>query len=72
MADRIDELVEHAMQYTLDLLMNDALHWSTAKEGLARMLFNLELGAPHHASVLRLQSFINQQDAIYELGGSRH
>jgi len=65
MADRIDRIVDTAIDYTNVIIANRATDWLAARQGLMRMLDGLEAGAPDHPGFERLGRFIARQDLIH-------
>ena len=67
--DRIDHIVERAIEYTLHVLEAAPRHRAAARTGLERMRSNLTLGAPDHPALERLRAFLDDLEAY---GGKRH
>ncbi len=65
MTDRIGKIVDAAIAYTDIIIANDTADWATARQGLGKMLANLQAGAPDHPGFERLRRFIAEQDLIY-------
>jgi hypothetical protein len=65
MTDRIDRIVERALEHTKALLENEATRWPTAREGLERVLDDLGRGAPGHPGLRRLRRFIDGLSVIH-------
>jgi hypothetical protein len=61
--DKIDHIVERAIEYTLHVLEAAPQHGEAARTGLERMRSNLTIGAPDHPALERLQAFLGQLDA---------
>ena len=61
--DKIDHIVERAIQYTLHVLDAAPEHRAAARVGLERMCSNLTIGAPDHPALERLQAFLSELDA---------
>ena len=72
MADRIDKIIDAAIDYTNIILANRAADWLTARQGLAKMLASLQAGAPEHPGFERLRQFIARQDLIHSGGETPH
>src|SRR5258708_14524802 len=72
MTDRIDEIVEKAIEYTDEITLRNTTHWLTARQGLLKMLENLQTGAPDHPGYERLKTFIAEQNLIYGDDDLRH
>jgi len=69
MTDRIDKIIDHAMDYTKALLANETTQWPAAREGLERILADLGRGAPDHPGLRRLRRFIDDLSLIH--GGDK-
>ena len=67
--DRIDHIVERAIEYTLHVLEAAPRHRAAARTGLERMRSNLTLGAPDHPALERLRAFLDELETD---GGKRH
>ena len=67
--DKIDHIVERAIEYTLHVLEAAPRHRAAARTGLERMRSNLTLGAPDHPALERLRAFLDDLEAY---GGKRH
>jgi hypothetical protein len=65
MADRIDKIIDAAIDYTNIIIANRTADWLTARQGLAKMLASLQAGAPEHPGFERLRRFIARQDLIH-------
>ena len=61
--DKIDHIVERAIEYTLHVLEAAPQHGDAARTGLERMRSNLTIGAPDHPALERLQAFLSELDA---------
>ena len=62
MADKIEEIVNRAIEHTLRILDASRGGWSVARRGLEKIYDNLALGAPGHPALDRLKAFIADQD----------
>jgi hypothetical protein len=60
--DKIDEIVDKAIQYTEDILGRAPQHYPVAREGLERMRDNLEIGAEGHPALRKLENYLNELD----------
>ena len=65
MTDRIDEIIEKAIEYTDEILLRNTTQWLVARRGLLKMLADLQTGAPDHPGNERLKTFIAEQNLIY-------
>jgi hypothetical protein len=72
MADRIDKIIDAAIDYTNVIISNRAADWLTARQGLAKMLASLQAGAPDHPGSERLRRFIARQDLIHSADDISH
>jgi hypothetical protein len=66
--DKIDHIVERAIEYTLHVLEAAPQHREAARTGLERMRCNLTIGAPDHPALERLRAFLSELDTA---AGSR-
>ncbi len=62
MADRIEEIVNRAIEHTLTILEASGAAWSVARGGLEKIHDNLAFGAPGHPALGRLKAFIADRD----------
>lgn len=62
MADRIEEIVNRAIEHTLTILGASRAGWSVARRGLEKIHDDLAFGAPGHPALGRLKDFIAEQD----------
>ncbi len=62
MADKIEEIVNRAIENTLTILGASRAGWRVARTGLEKIHDNLALGAPGHPALRRLKAFIADQD----------
>ncbi|MBV8474381.1 MAG: hypothetical protein JO107_14745 [Hyphomicrobiales bacterium] len=58
MSDRINEIVERAIEYTGPLLEASPARWSAARRGLKKIHADLNREAPDHPALSRLRAFI--------------
>ena len=58
--DKIDEIVDKAIQYTEDILARAPRHYSVAREGLERMRDNLKIGAEDHEALRKLENYLDE------------
>jgi hypothetical protein len=58
--DRIDEIVDKAIQYTEDILGQAPHHYAVARKGLEQMRDNLRIGAEDHAALRKLEDYLNE------------
>jgi hypothetical protein len=58
--DRIDEIVNKAIQYTEKILDRAPSHYAAARDGLERLRDNLTLGAEDHPALGRLDNYIGE------------
>ncbi len=58
--DRIDQLVECAINYTSNLLETTPMQGEAALRGLERMLLTLTRGDPRHPASGRLREFLDE------------
>jgi hypothetical protein len=56
--DRIDTIVEMAINYTLTVLRAAPEHFDVARAGLERLRHDLALDLPDHPAAERLRSFL--------------
>jgi hypothetical protein len=56
--DRIDAIIEMAINYTLTVLHAAPEHFDVACAGLERLRHHLALDVPEHPAVERLRSFL--------------
>jgi hypothetical protein len=56
--DKIDEIVERAIEYTEKMLAGAPGRYALAKEGLERMRNSFSLGADDHPAFSRLANYI--------------
>jgi len=61
--DKIDNIVDRAIEYTKRVLSTAPEHGQEARAGLETMRDNLTLGAPDHPALERLNVFIKSLDA---------
>ncbi len=71
MTDKIDRIVDRAIEYTKALLANEATQWPAAREGLERIVDDLQRRAPGHAAPRRLQRLIDDLSIIHGDGKTR-
>jgi len=64
--DKIDHIVERAIEYTLHILEAAPQHREAARTGLEQMRCNLTIGAPDHPALMRLQAFLDELDVRRE------
>jgi hypothetical protein len=57
--DKIDQIIEQAIAYTLTVLRAAPTHRGAARAGLERLRNNLALDAPDHPALERLRSFLD-------------
>ena len=62
MADKVEEIVERAIEYTRPLLEYAPERWPAARSGLRRIHDDLVRDAPNHRALQRLTAFIAQWD----------
>jgi len=62
MADKIEEIVNRAIEHTLTILETSRGEWSVARKGLERIHDDLAFAAPGHPALDRLKAFIADQD----------
>jgi len=62
MADKIEEIVNRAIEHTLTILGASRGAWSVARKGLERIHDDLAFAAPGHPALARLKAFIGDQD----------
>lgn len=58
--DKIDEIVDRAIQYTEHVLGQAPRHYDVAREGLERMRDNLTTGIENHPALGRLNNYIGE------------
>ena len=58
--DKIDEIVDKAIQYTEDILGQAPRHYEVAREGLELMRDNLKIGAGDHEALRKLEDYLNK------------
>ena len=61
--DKIDDIVDKAIEYTRLVLLTAPEHGETARAGLETMRDNLILGAPDHPALARLSAFLTSLGA---------
>jgi hypothetical protein len=66
--DRIDEIVDRAIQYTEDILKQAPRHFRSARDGLVKMRDNLTFGANDHSALGRLDDYIGELDRRFARG----
>lgn len=62
MSDKVEEIVERAIEYTRPWLEYAPERWPAARRGLQRIRDDLLRDAPSHPALLRLTAFIAQWD----------
>jgi hypothetical protein len=62
MADKIEEIVNRAIEHTLTIVESSRGEWRVARKGLERIYDDLAVGAPGHPALARLKAFIADQD----------
>jgi len=62
MADRVEDIVDRAIEHTLTIMESSRVEWSVARKGLEKIRDELVVGAPGHAAVRRLNAFVADQD----------
>jgi hypothetical protein len=67
--DKIDHIVERAIEYTLHILEAAPHHREAARTGLEQMRCNLTIGAPDHPALERLQAFLSELESGGESRG---
>ena len=65
MADKIEEIVNRAIENTLTILGAARAEWRVARMGLKKIHDNLAFGAPGHPALRRLKAFIADQDQAH-------
>ena len=70
MTERIEEIVETTIRYSVEILKEDPTRWPVARRGIKTMIANLSEGAPRHPSLSKLQAFCEQEQAHYEAGST--
>jgi hypothetical protein len=65
MADKIEEIVNRAIEHTLTILDASRGGWSVARTGLEKIHDNLAFGAPGHPALGRLKAFIADRDRAH-------
>jgi hypothetical protein len=58
--DKIEEIVDKAIQYTEDILQRAPQHYPVAREGLEQMRDNLKIGAGDHEALRKLEKYLNE------------
>ncbi len=58
--DKIEEIVDKAIQYTEDILQRSPRHYPVAREGLERMRNNLAIGAEDHPALHKLDEYLEE------------
>jgi hypothetical protein len=58
--DKIEEIVDKAIQYTEDILERAPRHYRVAREGLERMRDNLKIGAEDHEALRKLEDYLDE------------
>ena len=69
--DRIDAIVEMAINYTRTVLRTAPQHFELARGGLERLRTDLMREVPEHPALQRLRSFLDEI-APHEIEGSLH
>ena len=62
MADKIEEIVNRAIEHTPTTLKTSRGEWSVVRKGLERIHDDLAVAAPGHPALERLKAFIANQD----------
>jgi len=58
--DKIDEIVDRAIQYTEKILGQAPRHYKVAREGLEKMRDSLATGLENHPALGRLDKYIGE------------
>lgn len=62
MADKIEDIVNRALEHTRTILETSRAGWSVARKGLKKIHDDLAVGAPGHSALDRLRAFIANED----------
>jgi hypothetical protein len=62
MTDKVDEIVERAIEHTLPYLEASPERWRPARQGLQRIHDDLARNAPGHPALQRLRAFVARWD----------
>ena len=63
--DKIDAIVDKAIQYTEDILTRAPQHYKVARQGLERMRDNLRMGAGDHPALRKLGDYLDELGRRY-------
>jgi hypothetical protein len=69
MADKCDEWVDRAIEFTIEAMEKDAVEWPAARAGLAKMARGLKGCPPDHPALDRIRRFIAARDSLLALKG---
>ncbi|MGD0564359.1 MAG: hypothetical protein ABSA66_14885 [Roseiarcus sp.] len=64
MADKIEEIVNRAIEHTLTILDASRGGWSVAQAGLEKIHDDLAFRTPGHPALDRLKAFIADRDQV--------
>lgn len=62
MTDKVEEIVERAIEHTRPYLDASPDRWRAARQGLQRIYDDLARHAPDHPALSRLRAFVAQRD----------